>query len=126
MSLIKNFYKTYVNKLSRIKNLSKKLYFGTAVTEKKNKPRELWKLIKIVISKKRPTTTSSLSKLLIEDNMIDNPNEIYEHVNDYFVNIGKLISKSCNKPKFITFSPFLRKSVSQTIMFEQPPTTRNL
>jgi len=81
--------------------------FGTVITEKKNNPRELWKLIKTVISTKRPTTTSSLSKLLIEDNLIDNPNKICEQVNDYFVNIGKSISKSCIKPEYITFSSFL-------------------
>jgi len=51
--------------------------------------------------------------------MIDNPNEICEHVNYYFVNIGKSISKSCNKPECITFSSILRKSVSQTNMLEQ-------
>jgi len=43
---------------------------------------------------------------------------ICEHVNVYFVSIGKSISKSSNKPEYITFSSFLRKSVSQTIMLE--------
>ena len=46
------YYKKYANKLTRVKNLSKKKYYNDAIREKKNNPKELWKFVNSVIPSK--------------------------------------------------------------------------
>ena len=41
----KSFYKIYANKLTTVKNLSKKLYYHSAIADRNSNPRELWKFI---------------------------------------------------------------------------------
>ena len=48
----RQFYKRYANKLTRLKNLSKIIYYKEALNEKSNS-KELWKLINSVILNKR-------------------------------------------------------------------------
>ena len=57
--------------------------------KKKNNPKELSKLIKSVISTTGPTTTNCFtSNVSVNGDVVDNPIEICERSNNYFVNIG--------------------------------------
>ena len=78
------YYKAYANRLPRIKNLAKKLYYDSAITDKKDNPRELWKKIKSVItSKPSYSSNSSLSNIRIQDETTNDP--------ETFVNILMII-----------------------------------
>ena len=51
------YYKKYANKLTRVKNLSKKNYYNDAIREKKNNAKELWKFINSAIPSKRSVSS---------------------------------------------------------------------
>ena len=116
----KNFYKKYANKLTRIKALSKKMYYIEAFSQRKNNPRELWKLIKSVIPSKK--TPHQPRKLLIENRVIEDPTEIAQHFNNYFSEIGKKIAQNStdNTTNDTTFKKYLKKFVIHTIMLDPP------
>lgn len=115
----KSFYKKYANKLTRVKNLSKKLYYNATISEKKNNPKDLWKFINSVISPKRGDTYSP-PKLLIDDAIVENPDEISEKFNEYFVNVGETIANSLGNVTKVDFKTFLKNSVPQTIVLTPP------
>ena len=61
----KLFYKTCAHKLTRVKALAKKLYFGSAIAAKKDNPKELWKLIKTVANTKALSNINSFPQKII-------------------------------------------------------------
>ena len=116
----KSYLKKYWNKLTRVKNLSKKLYYKEALSLRENNPKELWKLIKMVIPSKR--TTSPPMKLQIDNNTVEDPMEISQHFNKYFAVIGKSIVKNPtdNSVSESAFTKYLRNSVINAIVLEPP------
>ena len=93
----KSFYKLYANKLTRVENLSKKKCYKAAISERKNNPRELWKLIHSVISNKPSSTKPSISKINVHDLVIYDPLKISNLFNDYFTKVGAIDNNcSCN------------------------------
>ena len=116
----KSFYKKYSNKLTRVKNLSKKHYYKNALSQRKNNPKELWKFIKSVIPSK--ATTSSPSKLLVNGIFVEDPFEISHQFNKYFTEVGESIAKnvadiSTNKKDY---TKYLKNSVSNSIFLDPP------
>ena len=71
----KSMYKIYANKLTRVKNLSEKIFYHSALTEQKHNPKKLWKLVNSVVPPKK-NLLSCPPKLNIADTIIENPNEI--------------------------------------------------
>ena len=119
----KAFYKSYANKLTRVKALAKKLYLGTAITEKKDNPKELWNLIKNVVNTKTSSNLKhSPSKIIIHHDIIENPVEISDHFNNFFVNIGHSLLNNSDilDFEFESFTTYLSNSVSQTIVLSHP------
>ena len=116
----KSYFKKYSNKLTREKNLSKKLYYKEALSLRKNNPKELWKLIKTVIPPKR--TTSLPMKVQIDNNTSEDPMEISQHFNEYFAVIGESIAKNAtdNSVSESAFTKYLRNSEINTIVLEPP------
>ena len=104
----------YANKLTRVKNLSKKNYDNDAITEKKSNSKELWKFVNSVIPSKRSVSPPP-TRIKVDNTEIANPDEIAEHFNSYFVEIGYLIAKSVSTTENPDFKCFLKNPVSQTI-----------
>ena len=114
----KLYYKKYANKLTRVKNLAKKLYYNEAINDKKNNPKELWRFINSVIPSKRFSPSSTATKVDNAENV--NPDEISEHFNNYFVETGLSIAKSASANENPDFKSFLKSSVSQIIVLDLP------
>ena len=104
----KPFYKLYANKLTRVKNLSKKMYYKTAISEQKNNPRELWKLIHFVISNKPSSTKPSISKINVDNLVIDDPLKISNLFNDYFIKVGHSIARAIENTDDVKLTTYLR------------------
>ena len=101
------YYKKYTHKLTRVKNFSKKRYYNDAIREKKNNPQKLSKFVNSVISSKRSVSSSPAK---INNIAIANLDEIAEHFNNYFVEIGHLITKSISTTKNLDFNNFFEKT----------------
>ena len=89
----KSFHKIHANKLTRVKNLSKKLNYHSAIADQKSNPRDLWKFIKTVIPSKS-SACSNPTKLIVDDRAVENANEIALAFNNYFVEIGSSIAQT--------------------------------
>ena len=116
----KTFYKVYANKLARVKNLSKKMYYKQSILEKKQNLNELWKFINSAIPSKRPDTPLAPFEIIVNDCSLNNPKKIAQVFNDYFVNIGQSIANSIDETKFPSFKTYMNSSVSQTIVLKPP------
>ena len=114
----KSFYKLYANKLIRVKNFPKKMYYKAAISEQKNDPRELGKLIHSVISSKPSSATPS--KINVDDLVIDDPPKISHLFNDYFTKIGHSIANTIDNTDYVKFTTYLRNSVPQIIVLTPP------
>ena len=50
----KQFYKPYANKLKRVKNLSKKMYYTEFISKNKSNPKKMWEIINSAINSAWP------------------------------------------------------------------------
>ena len=56
----KHFYKAYANKLTQVKNLSKKMYYTEFISKNKSNPKKMWEIINSAISTKSVISPFSL------------------------------------------------------------------
>ena len=83
----KYYYKRYVNILTRMKDLAKKLYFYHKLEKSKNNPKKTWNLLFTLLLSN--TSFSTLSSLTVNNETFTNPTAIANQLNHHFVNIGK-------------------------------------
>ena len=116
-----HYFKINFNKLTKVKNLSKKLFYIETILLHKNNPKQLWRFINSLISAKIWRNNSPhLLKLVDENGVIRIPPEISEKFNKYFAEIGLQISNIVYTNNASTFKAYLRNSVSQLIFLEPP------
>ena len=79
----RQFYKKYANKLTRLKNLSKKMYYREALNINKSNSKELWKLINSVILNKR-ANNPIVKKLTVNKIDFEEPRGYFRTVQQIF------------------------------------------
>ena len=114
----RHFYKKYANKLTRLKNLSKKMFYKEALNVNKSDSKGLWKLINSVILNKR--VNNPKVKKLTENNIdFEELEGISEQFNKFFVEIGQEIANNANsETSNENFRTYLTKSVNSIIVFD--------
>ena len=83
-----NKYKRYRNLLNRVVKQTKICYYHLAINNSRGNSGELWKVIRKLIQSRKPKQSAST--------LIENSNsemESAELLNNYFVNIGKILQK---------------------------------
>ena len=85
-------YKRYRNLFNTLVRESKKNYFGTNLNLNKKNPKKTWDLLKEAANLNK--TNDNVDKLMSGNTTINDPGQIAEQFNDYFVNIGTSISQS--------------------------------
>ena len=70
----KHFHKAYANKLIRVKNLSKRMYYTEFISKNKSNPKKMWKIIISAISIK--SVISPLTKINTENSVIEDSSKI--------------------------------------------------
>ena len=106
----KLIYKTYANKLIKVKNLAKKLFFAQELTNCKGGGRKMWEVIKTLIplnsTKKSKVTPGELE---IDGSLIQDPKLIADKFGKPFSNIAASItdgiSPSTHSSDFKRFLP---------------------
>ena len=88
----KMIYTRYKNTLISLLRLSKKHYFIRQFEMEKNNIRNTWKVINSVLNNK--TTSHVIRNIIHEGRLIDNPIDIANIFNDYFVNIGPKLASN--------------------------------
>ena len=85
---VNKLYKLFRNRVNRELTKSKKNYYDKYFEENNNNSKKVWEGIRSIITIKNPKG-SSISQLKIDEKTIDDPKEIAETVNNFFVDIGK-------------------------------------
>ena len=87
-------YKLYRNKLTTLIRVSRKMYYSQEIESKKQNNSSLWQIVKDLIG----TKTKSTSKTFVnaEGKEINDPEQISNLFNSYFVNIGPNLAAKIN------------------------------
>ena len=91
-------YIKYKNKLNHIIKIAKKIYYEEQLIRYKQNTKMMWKTLNELLNK--PNKTNKLPKTFIESdslNIIEDPVEIANKFNDYFINIGPNLAKKNKK-----------------------------
>ena len=84
-------FKTYQNKLTKIKTISKKNYFEKRLQNCKKNSADTWKVINDITNKQKKSSDFP-QKLKVNDEFLTNPDEIVNNFNLHFSTIGKQTS----------------------------------
>ena len=91
-------YKNYRNKLSHIKEQSKKNYFQKILTDSKHNLKLLWKIINDTTKFKNKQQESIKEIVNDENKTITDPVEMANTFNTYFSTIGSKLASKIDKP----------------------------
>ena len=86
-----NFFKKYNNKLYKIKEMAKLIYFSTQFYLNKENIKITWKLIGMIINRKKKSNII-IPKLLYNNRCYTDNWSICEQLNMYFINVGPTLS----------------------------------
>ena len=100
----KQKYKKYLNKLTHLKNISKRIYYESLIKENQNSPHKSWSVINEIIDYKNDLHKSKLSSSMkIDDHIFSTDSQVFlEKMADYFANIGAHMNKEISKPTHST------------------------
>ena len=115
----KQYFKKFANKLTSMKTQAKRAYCHATIFERKNNPKQLWNFINNIIHAKRSSTNLPF-KLSLDCNETDDPGEISECFNEYFVQIGVSLAKKAKLVNETNFKTFLNVSITQSIVLDPP------
>jgi hypothetical protein len=84
-------YKVYKNKLTSLIRTAEKNYYDELFKQNKNNLKKSWQIIKRILNK---DSSIRNAQLLINNQLTTDHKVIAEHFNNYFVNIGRNLSKN--------------------------------
>ena len=118
----KSYFKKYSNKLTKIKALSKKLFFTNKLQENHNNPREMWNVIRSTLPNGSKHSSPNIESLHINGNKIADSQQMANHFNDFFCNIGARLAKAQNisDTNSKLFNKYLRDRISKSIYLDVP------
>ena len=117
---LKNKYISYKNKLTTLLRLAKKKYYARQFELYKSDMKSTWKIINDVLNNHRKSI--DINEIRCGDRLLNQPPDIAEAMNDYFVNIGPNLAR--NIPGTTThFSDYLQNANSASIFLT--PTDEN-
>ena len=90
----KNFFRRYSNMLTKIKSLSKKIYYYSEFVSNKKNLHKTCEIIRSVLPHK--LTLEPPLALKLNDHITDDPNTIANQFNNYFCTIGSNLADTMN------------------------------
>ena len=109
----KRFYKTYANKLTKIKTLAKKLYFQNEIVNSRHDMRKFWGVINSLTPYN--TKLSYPFSIIVGNSVINTPAEIADEFNKHFCSIGKKLSDEANNLNPPNFNQYLTNRVCSSM-----------
>ena len=113
--LQKRFCKTYANKLTKIKRLSKKLELRSQILNSRHDNKKFWSIMNTLTP--QTVARKSPNSIFVGGKIINNHVEIAEKFNSHFCCISKKLSDSIGTTKAPKFNVYLSKRVSFSMYF---------
>ena len=109
----KHLFKTYTNKLTKIKARSKSLFYKNELSKNKNDPKKVWNIIRTLLppNKKSPHNINQ---------EIVSKSDIAEKFNDFFCTIGEKLANKISTQNPRNFKCFMKHRISTSIFLEPP------
>ena len=86
-------YKRYKNKLNHVLRIAKKKYYSEKFEDSKNDITSTWKTINELLNKTKTRSKLPTSFSVNNEEQVDEPKQIANKFNDYFVNVGPSLAK---------------------------------
>ena len=123
-------YKKYANKVHHLKKISRKNYFRDEMTKNKSNPKEMWQTLKQILltNAKQTKFCNPPTKLCkFSNNMfLENPKDIAESFNTYFVNIGKYLADKIPQTHLLQCKIYLKNRIQSSIFLSRRDRTKFL
>ena len=123
--LTESRYKNYKNKLTKILRIEKKNYYRQKLEECKANTSETWKILNTIIGKRKSEAKYSNEFIVDNDRVTLDNEEIANHFNNFFVNIGTILSNSIEPCQGTQPTDFLKNQVSDS-MYMYPVTEKEV
>ena len=91
---LKEAYKVYINKLTKIENLSKMNYFERELRNNSSNPRKTWETLQSLLPTKSRKSTNLPTKLIVNDIEISYQKARVQSFNNYFSDIGSKLAEN--------------------------------
>ena len=111
----KSFYKQYLDKLTKIKTISKKLYFEKELHLNRDNPKKTWDIIKTLLPSKSKSCNNTQN---LHDIAFDNLAKQAEQFNEFFRTIGEKLPNKIPTYQENHFQTYLTKRVSESMFLE--------
>ena len=113
-------YKTYANKLTKVKALSKQLYLKQKIVNSSHDMRKFWCIMKTLLPHK---PTRVLPNYIHEEGkIIDTPLDIADKFNNHFCRVGKVLTEKIKPSNLNNFQQYLCNCICSS-MFLNPTST---
>ena len=113
-TLNKTKYKTLNNKLNKLLRSAKRNYYSNQLEKEKKNIKNTWKILNNVLNKDHKKSCNT--EFNLNGQVINNRNQIPEHLNDFFINIRpNQVSQIADSNTH--FSTYLSKSTDNTMFF---------
>ena len=113
----KLLYKIYVNKLSKVKRLSKKLFLQQEIVNSRHDMRKFLGIIKTLLSRNQELSSPDFVK--VEGTKVTDKKEIADCFNNHFCSIGQLLADKIVSSSSTSFCNYLQNRVNAS-MFLRP------
>ena len=104
----KRLYNLFRNRAAREIKKSKKIYYSEYFEMNKMNIKKIWSGIREIVNTRNNISTK-ITQLNINGKIIDNPKDVANQLNDFFVNVGHLTESSIPRSENISPNKFLKK-----------------
>ena len=118
----KNIYKQYSIKLTKVKFLSKQMYYREKLSHFNHDQQKIWNLIKFLLPSKSKTK-STVTKIKISNSVIDDPSTIVREYNDYFCVIRKALARQLPDHQCNFFIKYMKRPSASSMVLDSPQVT---
>ena len=98
------YYKKFRNKLTHVKELAKKSYFQDKIAKNKHNSSKSRQTINNILHRKGRKSNQVPKEIHVNDEIIQNPKNVSNAFNEYFVNVGNCLSNEISAATDCAFS----------------------
>ena len=107
-----------VQKLKFVPTYPSLPYYTEFISKNKSNPKKMWEIINSAISTK--SVIFPLTKINIENSVIEDSSKIADCFIQFFVEIGHSIANNVNKPLHTDYTTYLRNPVLHSLVLDPP------
>ena len=117
-------YKVWRNNVIKLIEKSKKVQYQEFINKNKGNPSSIYKLFKEVGAGKGPQKQSSVESIKKGETLIEEPTEIADEFNDFFVNVASKLKEPTTSTSHEKLKEFCQEKLPPNTKFEIPSINR--